>query len=168
MRRECHHDRRAGIRAGTRLEIERARDASDDVTGLGVLELDHHGHMRAAARELEGKAGLADATRPHDGHPAVLFQHLGEGSELGVTSDEGIAGQADRRRALAPLTRRGHEVGAAVGAELALQARDVALDGAHGDEQLRGDLGVAQAPLDGGEDRAFAWGQRLPLHGASL
>ena len=42
---------------------------------------------------------------------------------------------------------------------LRLQARDVALDGAHGDEQLRGDLGVAQSPLDGGEDGALARGQ---------
>ena len=63
--------------------------------------------------------------------------------------------------ALASLRGSRHELRATLGPELALEARDVALDGAHRNEQLRGDLGVAQAPFDGRQHRALARTQCL-------
>ena len=151
---------------GAGLEVEGAGDAGHDVAGFGVLEFDDDRDPRAATRVLEREPGLADAAGTDDGHPPAILERGAEGGEVVVASDEGVVREPHGCRVLAPLGRRGHEFCAAVGAELALQARDVALDRAHGDEQLRGDLGVAQAPLDGGEDRALAGGQRRARHGA--
>src|SRR4029079_3560247 len=83
---------------------------------------------------LEPQPGLAHAAGTGDRDAARAVDGDRELLELGLTADEAGVGQA--RRPVAALGCRGHELGARLGPELATEARDVALDRAHRDEQL--------------------------------